>query len=61
MLCTCVLQISGKHIKRLNNEESLKKVAADSGVEVTVGDWIRKQNDTKKWVNQSVSRANGLA
>lgn len=43
-------------IKRLDNGESIKKVAADLGVgEVTVGDWRRKREEIEKYVNKSLS------
>lgn len=47
-------------IKRLDNGESLRKVAADLGVgEVTVGDWRRNRKNIEKWVNESVSAGSG--
>lgn len=47
-------------IKRLDNGESLRKVAADLGVgEVTVCDWRRNRKNIEKWVNESVSAGSG--
>jgi transposase-like protein len=43
-------------IKRLDQGETIKKVASDLGVgEVTVGDWRRKRAEIEKWFSQRAS------
>lgn len=49
-------------VKRLDNGESIKKVATDLGVgEVTVGDWRRKRKEIENFLNKSASGGSGLS